>query len=83
MFILCYKVLWRIYYLWGARPGLKFTSIKYVGRCDILNSNTENTLAKSVLVPVNSQMIAIKSWINKYYIIKFSIKSRKGKVPNS
>ena len=56
----------------------KFSKWKIVGRCDILNVNTENKLLKRVLVPVNSLMIAIKSWVNKNYTIQFSIKSWKG-----
>ena len=35
-----------------------------------LNGNAENKI-------MNSQMICMKSWINKYYSIQFSIKSRK------
>ena len=31
---------------------------------------------------MNLSMIDIKSWVNKDYIIQFSIKSRKGKIQN-
>ena len=34
------------------------------------------------LVQVNSEMIGIKSWVNKDYTIQFNIKSWKGKAPN-
>ena len=34
-------------------------------------------------MPINLQMISIKSRVNKDYTIQLNIKSRKGKVPNS
>ena len=49
---------------------------------DIIESNTDNKLGKKGLIPVNSEMIDIKSQINKDYTIQFSIKSKEEKVPN-
>ena len=60
---------------------IKMTSL-LVGRCDILNSNSKYrkwTYEKG-LVAISSQMISIKSWIDKDYIIQFSSKSKTGKV---
>ena len=43
--------------------------------------NTVNNLGEKDFFPVRSQII-ITSRVNKDYTIQFSIKSRKGKVPN-
>ena len=36
----------------------------------IVNGYTNNKLVKKFLVPVNSQMTGIKSWVNKDYTIQ-------------
>ena len=51
--------------------------------CDRSNNNSENKLVKRVLDPVNLERIGINSQINKDCRIQLSIKSRKGKIPNS
>ena len=43
---------------------IKIVPEKFV-RCDILNVNTQNKLVKRGLIPVDSQMIGIKYWVNK------------------
>ena len=48
----------------------------------ILNRNTENKCVGRILIPVSSQMVCIKSSVNKDYTIQFGIKSRKAKVPS-
>ena len=83
-----YLLFMNLFFVWfkaisqmkeASLPTLKISN---VWRCDVLNHNTENKLVKRVLVPVNSEMIGIKSQVNKDFTIQFSIKSRKVKAPN-
>ena len=53
------------------------TLVTLVGRCDMLNDNTENKFVKNILVTAYTEMAGIKFRIHKDYTIQFSIKFRK------